>query len=462
VTVSMGSSNSSGHLLFPPYTANPTHDYDGDLTGDGAWTYTWDGENRLKAMYLSSANIPVASRWRLEFGYDYLGRRTQKVVKDGNGAVLSTRRYLYDGWRLLAEVDEANAPVRTCLWGLDLSGSLPDGPNNAGGIGGLVAITDHAAPMSTHFPAYDGNGNVAALVKADGTLSARYEYSPFGELIRATGPMARTNPFRFSTKYWDEESGLVYYGERYYNPTLGRWISRDPIEEEGGNNLYAFNWNDPINQVDPTGLTSGTLAEEDAVIEEGAGMDMAMDGASQAFGIYQRIKGAVQTFNMLQRNLANLMDGDISEEDLAQALGDIQDIFVAKLTGAALGSISKFGGAKLGVSAAKRGPKPGMKGPHNQTVNNHADQLEAKGNVIVAGGKRPGLPERVVPTPGGAKNSRRPDIVYRTQNGAGPERGVNIGKVKANGAPVPREVTAARDIAGYGGLPMDPLVPYNR
>jgi uncharacterized protein RhaS with RHS repeats len=147
---------------------------------------------------------------------------------------------------------------------------------------------------------------------------------------------------------------MVYYGARYYNPATGRWISRDPLEEEGGNNLYAFNWNDPINQVDPTGLyTSGTAAEETVAAEEAAGMDMAMSGASQALATYQRVKGAVQTLNMLQRNLSNLMDGDISEEDLAQALGDIQDIFVSKLTGAALGSISKFGGSKLGAASGK-------------------------------------------------------------------------------------------------------------
>jgi RHS repeat-associated protein len=72
-------------------------------------------------------------------------------------------------------------------------------------------------------------------------------------LIRSTGPQAKANPFRFSTKYTDEESDLVYYGYRYYSPSLGRWINRDPIEEEGGQNLYAFVGNGTPNTTDSLG-----------------------------------------------------------------------------------------------------------------------------------------------------------------------------------------------------------------
>lgn len=121
--------------------------------------------------------------------------------------------------------------------------------DGAGGVGGLLMVREHTA-SATHFAGYDGNGNVTALVKTDGSVSARYEYSPFGEPIRATGPLARVNPFRWSTKFTDEESGLVYYGYRYYSPTLGRWISRDPIKEGDGPNLYAFLVNNPISGVD--------------------------------------------------------------------------------------------------------------------------------------------------------------------------------------------------------------------
>jgi RHS repeat-associated protein len=76
---------------------------------------------------------------------------------------------------------------------------------------------------------------------------------PFGEVLRATGPMAKANPFKFSTKYQDDESDLLYYGERYYCASAGRWVSRDPIEEEGGENLYGFVQGDPISSTDPLG-----------------------------------------------------------------------------------------------------------------------------------------------------------------------------------------------------------------
>ena len=64
-----------------------------------------------------------------------------------------------------------------------------------------------------------------------GALYEHYQYGPFGEVLRATGPMARANPFRFSTSYQDDETDLVYYGYRYYNASTGRWISRDPLNQ---------------------------------------------------------------------------------------------------------------------------------------------------------------------------------------------------------------------------------------
>jgi RHS repeat-associated protein len=111
-----------------------------------------------------------------------------------------------------------------------------------------------------HFVAYDGNGNVAALVKAtDGSISARYEYGPFGEPVRQTGALADAQPFRFSTKWTDDESGLLYYGYRYYNPSTGRWPNRDPIGEQGGTSLYGVVDNNLMNHVDALGLQSASL-----------------------------------------------------------------------------------------------------------------------------------------------------------------------------------------------------------
>jgi len=102
---------------------------------------------------------------------------------------------------------------------------------------------------------YDGNGNVVALVSATtGTETARYEYGPFGEPIRLTGPAAGLNPFRFSTKRTCNTTDLVLYEYRVYNSSSGKWLSRDPIAEDGGLNLYGIVGNDSVARWDIFGL----------------------------------------------------------------------------------------------------------------------------------------------------------------------------------------------------------------
>jgi RHS repeat-associated protein len=108
----------------------------------------------------------------------------------------------------------------------------------------------------TYLPFYDGNGNVTGLTDAaDGSVAATYDYDPFGNLTASSGPAANVNPFRFSTKYFDSETGLYNFGYRFYSPAQGRFITRDPSGEfNGGANLYAFVGNDPLNGIDPQGL----------------------------------------------------------------------------------------------------------------------------------------------------------------------------------------------------------------
>lgn len=87
--------------------------------------------------------------------------------------------------------------------------------------------------MTSAFYSHDANGNVSQLVSPDGDLLAQYEYSPFGETVVSTGSFAKANPFRFSTKWFDNDTGLGDWGYRWYSPEMGRWLSRDPIEDEG-------------------------------------------------------------------------------------------------------------------------------------------------------------------------------------------------------------------------------------
>jgi RHS repeat-associated protein len=162
---------------------------------------------------------------------------------------------------LVAELDHTNGVAATYAWGLDLSGSLHgaglprQSAASAGGVGGLLSANFHL-PSTNYscFYAYDGNGNVAALLDAPSSaFLAQYEYGPFAEDLRIDGPLAMTNHFRFSTKYQDNETRLRYYGHRYL--LNDRWISRDPIDERGGVNLYAFVGNRSTLRYDINGLT---------------------------------------------------------------------------------------------------------------------------------------------------------------------------------------------------------------
>lgn len=230
------------------------------MTGDGRWSYVWDGENRLVEMETQAvafaAGVP---RVRLSFGYDGQGRRFEKVLEQWDAGLsayveVAGWRYLYDGWNLVATYESQSgggyALAERFVWGLDLSGSL----QGAGGVGGLLAV-NAVASGSTYGVQYDGNGNVMGYYDT-GTaeLVAEFEYGPFGELIRSTGSKADEFSFRFSTKYEDVETGLLYYGYRYYDAETGRWLSRDPIEENGGLNLYGMVNNDSVNHWDYLGL----------------------------------------------------------------------------------------------------------------------------------------------------------------------------------------------------------------
>jgi RHS repeat-associated protein len=277
-----------GHVFVPQTPENYSYDADGNLLSDGRWTYTWDAENRLIGM-TSLSGAPAASMYQLAFAYDYQGRRIQKTVStwSGSGYVQEySDNYVYDGWNLAAVLSTSASNSASFMWGTDLSGTA----QGVGGVGGLLA--ENIVNSGVQFAAYDANGNVTALVNAStGAVSAQYEYGPFGELIRATGPMAKLNPLRFSTKYQDDETGLLYYGYRYYNPSTGRWVNRDPLGDlafvqqvlqsmrskaSQTANPYAFVDNASLYNVDQLGLKCKVIACLGAVLATSLAVDAAI------------------------------------------------------------------------------------------------------------------------------------------------------------------------------------------
>lgn len=120
-------------------------------------------------------------------------------------------------------------------------------------LGGVGEIGDAAG--ETWFLFADANKNVRKLYTAAGEEAANYDYTPFGAVFASSGSAAGANVFRFSSEYHDPETALVYYNYRYYSPVLGRFLTRDPIAESGGLNLYAITNNMLIDHIDYLGLS---------------------------------------------------------------------------------------------------------------------------------------------------------------------------------------------------------------
>lgn len=221
-----------------PSAGTPAYDADGNMTFDGTLSYFWDAENRLTEVRSNDAVV-------VQNAYDYLGRRVRKAT------ATATNTFVYDGWNLLREksVSGGTSTTNSYLWGLDLSGTL----QGAGGVGGLLCRIEGrvGSPSRPLFSFSDANGNVMGLVGTNGAIAARYAYDPYGNLTAISGDQAQANSFRFSSKYCDGEIGLYYYGYRFYSPSMGRWISQDPIQEFPS---YTFVWNMPLSMYDVLGL----------------------------------------------------------------------------------------------------------------------------------------------------------------------------------------------------------------
>ena len=214
---------------------------DGEVTGVGGLTFGYDTASRLTTVATGCVTIAV-------YGYDAFDRRVRKTTPE------ATTTYLYDGWNLVREEiagTNGTTDVIEYYWGKDISGSL----DTAGGIGGLLYLKRNGA---VYVPLYDASGNVVAYVDAVGNIVVSFTYDAFGNCtVQSNNPNNRTieqfSRFRYSTKYHDTETGLIYYGYRYYAPTTARWLTRDPLEEQGGLNLHCFCENDGVNRYDALG-----------------------------------------------------------------------------------------------------------------------------------------------------------------------------------------------------------------
>jgi RHS repeat-associated protein len=205
-----------------------------------ALTMTYDAENRIKtAKYTDSSSV----LHKTEYYYNGFGLLSVMRKYDG-GVLTSTTRYLRAGFLPVQERDASNAVTREYTWGL----------NYGGGIGGLLNLKqkDENQIWKDYSYLYDGKGNIVALIDPSQVVAASYAYDPYGRLMKKYGLLDQ--PYMFSTKEYDLGTGLSYYGYRYYNSAIGKWTTRDPIEEKGGINLYQFVGNNPVNWIDPWGL----------------------------------------------------------------------------------------------------------------------------------------------------------------------------------------------------------------
>jgi RHS repeat-associated protein len=246
VTVSDVSGNIGTQIVqytqLPPPTTTFAYDANGNMTNSSAgvspvFSYQYDAENRLvKAL---SNGVAVLECW-----YDGAGHRIAK--REVIGTQTNSWQYIWDGWNLVAV--------------LGVNGKLKEfytrGVGIAGDIGTLVAVRHWTNVISgpLYYLHNNHRGDVI-LARQGSTTVATLDYTPYGETRTQAG--SYTPRFRFSSKEYDASTGFYHFPYRHYAPQWARWVTRDPVGERGGTDLYELTGSNPVNRIDPLGLAGG-------------------------------------------------------------------------------------------------------------------------------------------------------------------------------------------------------------
>jgi RHS repeat-associated protein len=199
-----------------------TYDNNGNtLTDPSGKSYIWDFENRLISSVVPGTGTVV-------FKYDPFGRRIYKSSANFTGM------FAYDGYNLIETMSSSGALVTRYTQTLNIDEPLAE--FRSGG--------------SAYYEA-DGLGSVTSLSSLAGSVANTYTYDSSGNVVTFTGTLS--NPFRYAAREFDPETGEYYYRARYYDSTIGRFISEDPAGYSSGVNFYPYAGNNPVKFVDPTG-----------------------------------------------------------------------------------------------------------------------------------------------------------------------------------------------------------------